>query len=281
MSAVRRRQARAVSLASGAERRDVLAIRIALGGVLLLAVCTTACAPRRSAALERAQTEYLTAAADPAVAQYAPAPLGEARATLDRAEAEQRKGDRSETDHLAYVAQQEIAKARQIATEKQARQQTQALSVAREQQLDAVVAQLAALQARETAQGLQLTVSDVFFEFDRADLKPSAQQELAQVAAFVRQHPDRDVVIEGHTDSLGTDQYNADLSRRRAESVRAFLISQGVDSSRLVARGFGESFPIASNSNESGRQQNRRVEMLVLNPGQVVTSNTTSPVIVR
>jgi OmpA-OmpF porin, OOP family len=261
--------------------QDGCAARVALTTFLVLLTLASGCASRRNAALDDARHAYMAAAADPTVARYAPAPLGEARATLDRAEREQRDGNRREVDHLAYVATQEVAKARQVATEKQARQDTRAQAVVRDAQLDAVVAQLAALKARETEQGLVLTVSDVFFEFDRADLKPGAMQELAQVASFVRDHPDRDVVIEGHTDSFGTDAYNADLSQRRAQSVRAFLIAQGVDPSRLVARGFGESFPIASNTDESGRQQNRRVEMLVLNPGQVVTSNTASPVIVR
>lgn len=245
-------------------------------GVLLLA----GCASRHNRALEDARLSYMSASSDPAVVQYAAAPLGEAQATLDRADRELRRGNQSEVNHLAYVAQQEVAKARQVATEKQARLESKAIAVAREDQLDAVVAQLAALKARETEQGLVLTVSDVFFEFDKADLKPSAVQELAQVAAFVRDHPDRNVVIEGHTDSLGTDAYNVDLSQRRAQAVRSFLIAQGVAPSRLIAQGFGESYPIASNTDEAGRQQNRRVEMLVSNPGRVVTT-TTTPIIVR
>jgi OOP family OmpA-OmpF porin len=248
----------------------------------------TGCAPRQNRALQDARLAYAAARNDPTVVQYAAVPLGEAGATLDRAEAKYRAGDQREVSHLSYVSQQEVAKARQMAAEKQAQVEARQLSgvrddivvAARVKEADAVLAELAALKARETAQGLALTVSDVFFEFDRADLKPSALADLSRVAAFLREHPDRNVVLEGHTDSLGTEHYNEELSQRRAASVKSYLVAQGVDPSRLMSQGFGEGFPIASNDSEGGRQQNRRVEMLVLNPGSVVSLSAT-PIIVR
>jgi len=253
-----------------------------------LGIVSLGCAARQNRALEDARHAYSDARSDPTVVKYAAAPLQEAGATLDRAEAKFRQGDQSEVRHLSYVTQQEVAKARQIAGEKQARGEAQSLSAARddvvlaahEQQLGTVLAELAALQARETEQGLVLTVGDVFFEFDKAELKPSAMQDLARVATFVRENPDRNVVIEGYTDSLGSDTYNSELSQRRALAVRSFLIGQAIDPSRLIAQGFGESYPVASNDSEAGRQQNRRVEMLVMNPGRIVTISTT-PIIIR
>lgn len=273
-----------------ADRDQIRRVRILMGFALATALVMTAlgCAPRQNRALEDARRDYSAARSDPTVVAYAAAPLGEAGATLERAETKYREGDQSEVRHLSYVSQQEVARARQMASEKRAHVEAQSLSATRddvvaaghEKQLDAVVAELAALQARETEQGLALTVGDVFFEFDKADLKPSATQDLIRVASFVRDNPERNVVIEGYTDSLGSDDYNVELAQRRAAAVKAFLIAQGVDPARLVAQGFGEAYPVASNDDEAGRQQNRRVEMLVLNPGRVVTISTT-PVILR
>ena len=272
--------------ASTAARRRAAAWGLTLAAGLVIAA--SGCAPRQNRALQDARLAYSDARSDATVVKYAPVPLQEAGVTLSRAEDKYREGDQREVSSLAYISQQEVAKARAIATERQAQGQSQQLSAVRDdvvvaarvEQADAVVAQLAALEARETAQGLALTVRDVFFETDRAELKPSVLGDLAQVGSFLREHPERNVVIEGHTDSRGSDGHNAELSRRRAASVRSYLIAQGVAPERLLSQGFGESYPIASNDSAAGRQQNRRVEMLVLNPGQVASS-TATPIIVR
>lgn len=256
---------------------------------LLLVVGTAGCAARSNRALEEARLAYVDARSDPTVVHYAPVPLQEAGNTIDEAEQEFADGDQEEVTHLSYVAQQQIARARQVAAEKNANAEAESLSesrkdviiAAREQKIDEVLAQLAALNARETSQGIALTVSDVFFEFDRADLKPGAKQDLRQLAMFLMESPGRNVVIEGHTDSIGTDAYNVDLSQRRAMAVRSYLVAQGVDPSRLVAKGYGENYPVASNENPAGRQENRRVEMLVMNPGREITISGSAPVIVR
>jgi len=257
-------------------------------GIAGLVLATAACGPGRNRALEDARLAYLDARSDPKVVEYAAVPLQQAENTLGEAQREHRDGDEEETRHLAYVAQQEVARARQIAAEKEARAQTEALSdsrrdvvlEAREQEVAALLAELAALQARETEQGVLLTLSDVFFEFDKAELTPSATQDLARLAEFLRQHPDRTMVIEGHTDSVGSDGYNVELSQRRARAVRSFLVARGVSPTQLVAQGFGEEYPVASNDTAAGRQQNRRVEMLVMNPGREVTISST-PIIIR
>ncbi|WP_089791945.1 OmpA family protein [Halomonas korlensis] len=103
--------------------------------------------------------------------------------------------------------------------------------------------------------------SDVTFPFDSAELRPAAESELNQVARTLRESPEVRVVIEGHTDSIGTAEYNRDLSQRRAESVSSYLQSQGIAGNRLRTVGYGEERPVASNDTDAGRAQNRRVEI--------------------
>jgi outer membrane protein OmpA-like peptidoglycan-associated protein len=122
---------------------------------------------------------------------------------------------------------------------------------------------LAELQARQTERGLVLTIGDVLFETDRADLKPGAARQLDKLATALRENPDFTVAIEGHTDSTGAHGYNMQLSERRAEAVRRYLASNGVDPQRLHSTGFGPDQPVASNSHAAGRQQNRRVEVVI------------------
>jgi OmpA-OmpF porin, OOP family len=103
----------------------------------------------------------------------------------------------------------------------------------------------------------------VLFEYDKANLKPGAQQNLYRLVTFLNEHPDQTVVIEGHTDSKGSDTYNLDLSQRRAQAVQGFLLSNGIGGERIAVRGYGEAYPVASNDTMAGRQQNRRVEIVV------------------
>jgi len=133
--------------------------------------------------------------------------------------------------------------------------------------------ELAELQARETQRGLELTLGDVLFDLDQATLKPGAMKNLYRLATFLREYPDRSLLVEGHTDSTGSDAYNLDLSQRRAESVTGFLAENGVDPSRMLARGYGKGFPIAGNDTAGGRQLNRRVEVVILEPGQSPSSH--------
>lgn len=125
--------------------------------------------------------------------------------------------------------------------------------------------QIQELNARETERGLVLTLGDVLFETAKWDLKPGAEANLSKLVNFLRKYPDRSVVIEGHTDSVGGDTYNLNLSQRRADAVRAYLVTQGIESSRILASGKGETAPVASNSDAGGRQQNRRVEVIISN----------------
>jgi outer membrane protein OmpA-like peptidoglycan-associated protein len=119
------------------------------------------------------------------------------------------------------------------------------------------------LETRDTARGLIVNMSDVLFDTAKFTLKPGAREKLAKISGIVLAHPGLKLEVEGHTDSVGGDDYNQKLSEQRASSVREFLISQGVSSTLITARGFGKAQPVASNDTAAGRQQNRRVEMVV------------------
>ena len=108
---------------------------------------------------------------------------------------------------------------------------------------------------------------DVLFDVDRSEIKAGGAQELARVADFLRNHPNRNILVEGHTDSTASDSYNLALSQRRANAVEDMLISMGVEPTRIESRGYGEQLPVATNDTAAGRQKNRRVELVILDPG--------------
>jgi outer membrane protein OmpA-like peptidoglycan-associated protein len=126
--------------------------------------------------------------------------------------------------------------------------------------------QIDVLQAKPTDRGLVLTLGDVLFTTGRADLKPGATGNLDKLVAFLGKYPDRSVAIQGYTDSVGTEDFNQRLSERRADSVKSYLTGQGIGSTRLSALGKGRSDSVADNDSAAGRQQNRRVEVIISNP---------------
>jgi outer membrane protein OmpA-like peptidoglycan-associated protein len=130
-------------------------------------------------------------------------------------------------------------------------------------QVEALQRELAELNAKKTERGLVLTLGDVLFDTGKATLKPGARPAIERLAKFLKDSPERGVVIEGHTDSVGSDELNQELSERRADAVRSALVGQGVPSDRINAVGKGEAFPVASNDSAGGRQQNRRVEIVI------------------
>jgi outer membrane protein OmpA-like peptidoglycan-associated protein len=248
------------------------------------------CAHDPPAALLSARGAYAVAASDPEIQSEAPVPLHEAKQALDRANrAWDEAQDEAEVRHLAYLAERRVEIATELARRSAARKEAQALgekraevllearsqeaSLAREQAARAeqraarLAAELEELEARQTERGLVLTLGDVLFDVDRAELKPGAEQHLLRLAAFLQDNPERSIVIEGHTDSTGSPEYNLDLSQRRADSVRRFVQAQGIGPERIVTRGYGLAYPIASNDTAAGRQQNRRVEIVILEPG--------------
>jgi outer membrane protein OmpA-like peptidoglycan-associated protein len=125
--------------------------------------------------------------------------------------------------------------------------------------------ELADLKGKQTDRGLVITLGDVLFDTAMATLKPGAYATVDRLASALKGSPDRKVLIEGHTDSMGSDEYNQELSQRRAQAVQTALLERGVGSDQVTAYGKGETFPVAGNDNPAGRQQNRRVELVFSN----------------
>ncbi len=130
------------------------------------------------------------------------------------------------------------------------------------------------LETRETARGLIVNISDVLFDTDKATLKPGAREKLARVSGILLAQPGINVAVEGHADSTGATDYNQKLSERRAGSVRDYLVGQGISGGAVATTGFGETKPVATNATAAGRQQNRRVELVV--SGDAITTRTTT-----
>jgi outer membrane protein OmpA-like peptidoglycan-associated protein len=124
------------------------------------------------------------------------------------------------------------------------------------------------LQTRDTARGLIVNMSDVLFDTAKFSLRPLAREKLAKVAGIVSGHPGLRLDVEGHTDSVGGDAYNQELSEQRGSAVRDYLMQQGMPTNSVSTKGFGKTQPVASNDNASGRQQNRRVELVI--SGEVI-----------
>jgi outer membrane protein OmpA-like peptidoglycan-associated protein len=194
------------------------------------------------AARQKAEAEKASAAA---LAQQQSAEAAAAQAARDRAAAvAQQRAAEAETERARQAAAQAEAEKAQL--------RSQLLN-----QLNSI------LQTRDSARGLIVNMSDVLFDTGSYTLKPGAREKLAKISGIVLAHPGLSLQIEGHTDSVGGDEFNQQLSERRADSVRDFLAEQGVPASSITARGFGKMQPVASNDTAEGRQRNRRVELVV------------------
>jgi outer membrane protein OmpA-like peptidoglycan-associated protein len=148
----------------------------------------------------------------------------------------------------------------QAAQSQAAAAQSQALAA--QQQLASTQQQLQDLQAKQTERGMVLTLGDVLFDTNKATLKPGADQKLERLATFMQNNPKERVIVEGYTDSTGSEDHNQELSQRRAQAVADALAAHGVPAARYQAVGRGQAFPVATNSTSAGRQQNRRVEVV-------------------
>jgi len=198
------------------------------------------------------------------------AQTGEERVNEARAKQEVAKGE-AERNRVLLESRTSEAERATAAAQEQARvaqAQAQQAEAAR-QQAEAAQAeaadtqrQLAELQAKQTERGMVLTLGDVLFDTGASTLKPGAGAVLDRVAGFLKENEGTKVLIEGHTDSRGSDQYNEQLSQRRAQAVADGLTFRGIDRGRVEAVGRGEALPVASNDTAAGQQQNRRVELV-------------------
>jgi outer membrane protein OmpA-like peptidoglycan-associated protein len=223
---------------------------------------------RAEDAVDRLAQEKAALAQEKAAAEQASARSAQERSEADamRAAAERAKSEaelatqtlaqqKAEADAARQASEAEAARARSDA--QQAEQDKTALRARLREQLNII------LQTRESARGLIVNMSDVLFDSGKATLRPGAREKLAKVAGIVLAYPGLNLEVEGHTDAVGAADYNQDLSERRARAVRAFLTQQGISTESIVARGFGKEQPVATNGTAAGRQQNRRVELVV------------------
>jgi outer membrane protein OmpA-like peptidoglycan-associated protein len=195
------------------------------------------------------------AAADQTAKAQADAQAQQAAAAQAQAQAQQAQTQAAQADQArqqAESAQQQAQQQAQQAENDKAQMRARML-----QQLNQVLA------TRDSARGLIVSMPDVLFDTGKADLKPTARERMAKVAGILIAYPDIRVEIDGYTDSTGSLEFNEQLSQQRADAVRSYLSSQGVNSSSITTQGFGPSQPIASNDTAVGRQQNRRVELVV------------------
>ncbi len=213
------------------------------------------------AAAARALTAQNQVTSDAAAAK-AQADATQARATSDAAAAQARAASdaalakaQAETDAAKAKAQAETEQARLAG--QQAENDKATLRARLAQQLNSV------LQTRDSARGLIVNMSDVLFDTAKFTLRPGAREKLSKVAGILLAYPGLNIEVDGHTDNVGSDEYNQNLSNQRAESVRAYLVAQGVLTNSVTAKGFGKTQPVGTNDTAAGRQINRRVELVV------------------
>jgi len=261
--------------------RTLIAATVA--SVLLAACAAAPVAPQGSADVRARLTQLQS---DPNLGSRAPLAIEQAEAAVRTAE--EPEADAALGQHRVYVADRKVEIARAQAETRLSEDQRAAITAeratarldSRTREVDAardataeakdqnaeLQREIDALQARPTDRGLVLTLGDVLFATGRADLKPGAANNLDQLVSFLAKYPARTIEIEGHTDSVGSDDYNLGLSQRRADAVRSHLVRQGVASGRITTMGAGKGSPVASNDTAAGRQQNRRVEVIISNP---------------
>ena len=251
---------------------------------VLLAAC--AAAPVQPAGSAEARNKLMQLQSDQALAGRAPLAIKDADVAVSLAE--QPQADLELAAHRVYIADRKIDTARAQAETKLAEDQRAALTTQREdarldartQEADVAHAAAAAsaaqsvelqrqldeLHAQVTDRGIVLTLGDVLFATGRADLKPEATNNLLALITFLNSYPNRTAAIEGYTDSVGSNDANLLLSERRAESVRSYLTGKGIGAARLAASGKGEMQPVADNESVTGRERNRRVEVIISEP---------------
>lgn len=265
-------------------------IPVVLVAAAVLSGCGTA---PKNASLDEAHAIYSSARNNPEITALAAVELKNADDTLNRADKALSTGESTdEVNNLAYIAKQQVAIAEQTAKRKSAEQEVteagsardkllleartseaeqakQQLELAREkmrQDQDLIARQkmqLEELHAKETERGMVITFGDVLFRTGQSTLESGGMRNVQKLADFLKQYPQYKTLIEGYTDSVGSDAMNQSLSEQRANAVKTALMDMGVGAERIKTRGYGEAYPVASNNTADGRQLNRRVEVIL------------------
>jgi outer membrane protein OmpA-like peptidoglycan-associated protein len=247
-------------------------IPMALIAIAIITGCSTV---TQTPPLAEAHSSYNSARTNPDVTNLAAVELKDAGDTLNKADYALNNSEDTETvDHLAYLAKQKVGIAEETAKRKTAElavtnagaKRNEVRLEARTAEADAAkaqVAELSALNAQKTDRGMVITLGDILFSTGKAQLKPDGVRNVQKLGDFLIKYPQTKVSVEGHTDNVGTNSYNQDLSDRRAYSVRSALTDMGISNDRVATHGYGEEFPVASNNNAASRQLNRRVEIII------------------
>jgi outer membrane protein OmpA-like peptidoglycan-associated protein len=221
-----------------------------------------------SAERDRVRLDARTREADSARrgAEYA---QRQAEVSQSQSEASQRSAEASQRQSEESQRSAEASQRQSVVERLAANDAQLSAQAARQQTLDAegraqqLEAQLKEMEARKTDRGMVITLGDVLFDTNQSQLKSGGMRNVQKLADFFKQYPQRNVMIEGFTDSVGSNSRNQELSDQRANSVRVALLGMGIGPGRITARGFGESYPVAGNDTAAGRQLNRRVEIVV------------------
>ncbi len=214
----------------------------------------------KASALKRAKQQLASANSETERAiiladiQAKEAALANAQADAKTREAERARAEAADQAREAEMARTEA--------EDHAREAEKARA-----ELALLMKELSELQGQLTDRGIVLTIGDVLFATDKSDLNASAQISMDKLAAFLQKKQNRNLLVEGHTDSVGSDEYNQGLSEQRAASVKSALVKRGIATERIVTIGYSKKYPLASNDTAAGKQQNRRVEAIILNEG--------------
>lgn len=249
--------------------------------LLALSIGLVACANQPNPNLEQARSGYSALQADARASKVAALETEDAGKMLDQAnKAYLDDADEEQVDQLAYLAQRRIELAEQTIALRSAEQDLEKASARRaEARLESREAEIRklqeSLQAKQTERGTLVTFGDVLFDYNRAELKPGGMRSVQKLADFLNENTERKVIVEGYTDSKGSDSYNLGLSERRANAVRTALVKMGVDPQRIVSQGYGEDYPVASNDSSSGRAMNRRVEVTISDDDRPVAPRST------
>jgi outer membrane protein OmpA-like peptidoglycan-associated protein len=276
-------------------RKSLIAVGVACA---LLVGCTAA--PTKPDGADSLRSRLTQLQSNPELASRAPLAIKDAEVAVTAAEMPQ--ADQAVGAHLVFMADRKIGIAEAQAQTHLAVDQRKTLGEEREamrlqartQEADAanlradvardatadaqrnaqeLQRQIDELQAKVTDRGLVLTLGDVLFATGTAQLNTGGTTHLDKLATFLNQYPERTALIEGHTDNVGSDDYNQGLSQRRADAVKGYLIGQGINSTRLTASGKGESSPAGDNGSATGRQQNRRVEVVIENTATALSTS--------